>query len=173
MRRRKQDPTCTKPSHLVFSTNSTQWRSVHDPRLQGPTWSAPTRHILRVSDHISVLSLFFLSIICDIPARDTDCFCVSASVDDLINHALLGLKESAPDNEINSRNISIGIVGPDAVFRPLVSRSFELLLTRLTLLTLPVNFRTTRTCNHTLIASRHLHALCSYVRHKMCVRTTL
>jgi len=54
-----------------------------------------------------------------------------ASVDDLINHALLGLKESAPDNEINSRNISIGIVGPDAVFRPLNDEDVQPYIDRL------------------------------------------
>jgi len=42
-----------------------------------------------------------------------------ASVDDLINHALLALKESAQDHDINSRNISIGIVGPETNFKPL------------------------------------------------------
>jgi len=31
--------------------------------------------------------------------------------DDLINHALLALKESAPDHDINSRNVSIAVVG--------------------------------------------------------------
>jgi len=33
-----------------------------------------------------------------------------ATVDDLINHALLAIKESAPDHEINSRNVSIAVV---------------------------------------------------------------
>ena len=31
--------------------------------------------------------------------------------DDLINHALLALKEAAPDHDINSRNVTVAIVG--------------------------------------------------------------
>jgi len=42
-----------------------------------------------------------------------------ATVDDLINHALLALKESAPDHDINSRNISIGIVTENQPFQAL------------------------------------------------------
>jgi len=42
-----------------------------------------------------------------------------ASLDDLINHALLALKESAQDHDINSRNISLGIVGLDHPFKQL------------------------------------------------------
>jgi len=42
-----------------------------------------------------------------------------ATEDDLINHALLALKESAQDHDINSRNISIGVVGPDGPFKGL------------------------------------------------------
>lgn len=42
-----------------------------------------------------------------------------ASLDDLINHALLSLKESATDHDINSRNISLGIVGIDHPFKQL------------------------------------------------------
>ena len=34
-----------------------------------------------------------------------------ATEDDLINHALLALKESAPDHDINSRNVTVAVVG--------------------------------------------------------------
>lgn len=40
-----------------------------------------------------------------------------ASMDDLINHALLALKESAQDHDINSRNISIAVVGTDQPYK--------------------------------------------------------
>lgn len=34
-----------------------------------------------------------------------------ATEDDMINHALLALKESAPDHDINSRNVTVAVVG--------------------------------------------------------------
>lgn len=40
-----------------------------------------------------------------------------ATEDDLINHALLALKESAPDHDINSRNVSIAVVGIDTPYK--------------------------------------------------------
>jgi len=42
-----------------------------------------------------------------------------ATLDDLINHALLALKESAQDHDVNSKNISLGIVGLDNGFKQL------------------------------------------------------
>jgi len=42
-----------------------------------------------------------------------------ASLDDLINHALLSLKESATDHDINSRNISLAYVGVDQSYTQL------------------------------------------------------
>merc|ERR1712010_264948 len=54
-----------------------------------------------------------------------------ASVDDLINHALLALKESAQDGDVNSRNCSIGIVGPDTKFTPMDDEAVQPYIDRL------------------------------------------
>jgi len=54
-----------------------------------------------------------------------------ATEDDLINHALLALKESAPDHHINSRNISLGIVCENQPFKALDDEKVQPYIDRL------------------------------------------
>merc|ERR1711907_863796 len=54
-----------------------------------------------------------------------------ASMDDLINHALLALKECAHDSEINSRNVSLAVVGIEEKLRTLDDEDVQPYIDRL------------------------------------------
>jgi len=54
-----------------------------------------------------------------------------ASLDDLINHALLALKECAHDHEINSRNCSLAIIAVDEKLRILEDEAVQPFIDRL------------------------------------------
>merc|ERR1711977_157807 len=54
-----------------------------------------------------------------------------ATLDDLVNHALLSLKESAQDHDVNSRNCSLGIVGINMPFTKLDDEAVQPYIDRL------------------------------------------